>query len=512
MVRLNHTQLEKKKQFIYEYMLAKNAADGSKMDSNANVSSKNIATLSAELNKDISIQINRSLIYDKILNIFDKETADEYIRQLEAHEIYTHDETSLMPYCVSISMYPFLLDGLKGFGGESKAPKHLSSFNGGFVNLVFAIAAQFAGAVATVEYLMYFDHFARKEYGDDYLYTNEKLIEQELQQVVYALNQPAAARGFQSVFWNISIYDKYYFDAMFGNFVFPDNDRPKWETLDKLQRFFMKWFNKERTKAVLTFPVVTVACLNDGSTFKDLDYKRFIAEELSEGNSFFIFNSDNAQSLSSCCRLRNDVSDQINDFSYSLGAGGVMTGSMNVITMNINRLIQDGRDLKTEVEKVHKYQLAFKELFKEYQANGMLPVYDCGFISLEKQYLTVGVNGVVEAAEYLGFDIDNNDKYKNWVKELLKTISDTNKEGATKYKCKFNTEFVPAENLGSKFAKWDEDKYIINITTNEGILSFDSEDIVKVKRDNSYVEIKAKNIKEEDDICLDDYVDYVVRN
>jgi ribonucleoside-triphosphate reductase len=312
MVRLNKDQLLKKKQFILDYMIAGNAADGSKMDSNANVSSKNIATLSAELNKDINIQINRSLIYDKILNIFDKETADEYIRQLEHHEIYTHDETSLMPYCVSISMYPFLLDGLKGFGGESKAPKHLSSFNGGFINLVFAIAAQFAGAVATVEYLMYFDHFARKEYGDDYLNSAEKIVEQELQQVVYALNQPAAARGFQSVFWNISIYDKYYFDAMFSNFVFPDGDKPNWNTLDKLQRFFMKWFNKERTKAVLTFPVVTAACLNDGVTFKDAEYKKFIANELAEGNSFFIFNSDSAYALASCCFYGDETIEVLN--------------------------------------------------------------------------------------------------------------------------------------------------------------------------------------------------------
>lgn len=212
------------------------------------------------------------------------------------------------------------------------------------------------------------------------------------------------------------------------------------------------------------------------------------------------------------CRLKNDVSDQINDFSYSLGAGGVMTGSMNVITININRLIQDDRNLEEEITKIHKYQTAFKELFKEYQAHGMLPVYDNGYITLDKQYLTIGINGVVEAAEFLGYTISNNDEYKTWVKNILKTISDTNKEGSSRYKCKFNSEFVPAENLGSKFAKWDEDKCIINITTNEGILRFDSEDIVKVKRDNSYVEIKAKNIKEVDDICLDDYADYVVKN
>lgn len=313
MVRLTKQQLEKKKEFIKNYMNSNNAADGSTMDSNANVSSLNIATLSAEINKDINIQVNRSIIYDKIANMYGINLADEYIRQLEEHEIYCHDETSLMPYCVSVSLYPFLLDGLKGFGGESKSPKHLSSFNGGFINLVFALASQFAGAVATVEYLMYFDHFARKEYGDNYLNDERHIITQELQQVVYALNQPAAARGFQSVFWNISIYDKAYFDAMFGNFVFPDGDRPNWNTVNSLQKFFMKWFNEERTKAVLTFPVVTAAVLNDGKTLIDEEYKEFLSGELAEGNSFFIFTSDSAYALASCCFKGNETIEVLNN-------------------------------------------------------------------------------------------------------------------------------------------------------------------------------------------------------
>lgn len=462
MIKLTKDQVDAKKAFINNYIKASNAADGSKMDANANVSHKNIATLSAEINKDINIQVNRSLIMDRIEKRFDKELALEYQRQLESHEIYTHDETSLMPYCVSVSLYPFLLEGLKSFGGETKAPKHLSSFNGGFVNLVFAVSSQFAGAVATVEWLMYFDHFARKEYGDDYLNTHEKIITQEIQSVVYALNQPAAARGFQSVFWNISIYDKPYFESMFGNFVFPDMQKPNWETFNSLQKFFMKWFNKEREVALLTFPVVTAACLNDGNTLIDTEFRDFIANEYAEGNSFFTFTSDSAQALSSCCRLKNDVSDSVNDFSYSLGAGGVSTGSMNVITINYNRLIQDGRNIEEEVTKIHKYQLAFKDLFEEYIEAEMLPTYSAGYITIAKQYLTVGVNGLLEAAEYLGYEISDNEPYKTWLALELKKISDTNKISAKQYNVKINCEIVPAENLGVKFAKWDRaDGYVV---------------------------------------------------
>lgn len=454
MIRLTPNQINQKIDFIDKYIKAGNAASASSVDANANVTSKNIATMEAEINKDINIQINRELVRRKIAELFDEETASEYIRQIESHEIYVHDETSLKPYCVSISMYPFLLDGLLKIGGESKAPKHLESFCGEFVNLVFAVSSQFAGALATVEFLLYFDHFAMKDYGENYLETHTKTIENHLQHVVYAINQPAAARGYQSVFWNISLYDKPYFDSMFGEFVFPDMSRPVWERFSRFQRFFMKWFNKERTKAVLTFPVVTAAMLTDGTKPVDSTFAEMCAEELSEGNSFFVYQSESADSLASCCRLRNEISD--NTFSYSLGAGGVATGSINVITLNINRLIQQKKDLQKEVQKIHKYQVAFRKLVEEYKEAGLLPVYDAGFISLDKQFLTIGINGMVEAAEYLGIEASNNDDYKNFVSHHLKIIYDENKKAKQLYGYMFNTEFVPAENLGVKNASWDQ--------------------------------------------------------
>lgn len=455
MIRLTEEQVQQKINFINEYLYAVNAADGSKMDSNANVTSKNIATLEAELNKDINIQVNRALVKGKIGELFGEDLANEYERQIEAHEIYIHDETSLKPYCVSINMYPFLLDGLTKLGGESLAPKHLESFCGEFVNLVFAISSQFAGAMATVEFLMYFDHFAAADYGDDYLETFPDTIKNHLQHVVYAINQPAAARGYQSVFWNISLYDEYYFNSMFGDFVFPDMTKPDWERLKQLQAFFMSWFNEERTKAILTFPVVTAAMLTENEKPKDVEFTELCAKELSEGNSFFIYQSENADSLASCCRLRNEIAD--NTFSYSLGAGGVATGSINVITLNINRLVQLGKDIKSEVRKIHKYQVAYRELMNEYNNAGLLPVYKSGFISLDKQFLTIGINGMVEAAESLGIKAQNSEAYKDFVNTYLKAIYDENKKAKQEWGYLFNTEFVPAENLGVKNAKWDRE-------------------------------------------------------
>ena len=450
MLRLYPEQIQSKLAFIQHYMAAHNAADCSTMDANANVTHKNIATLESELLKDVFVQINRAQVSRKIGELFGDDLAREYVRQIEAHEIYVHDETSLKPYCVSVTK----------LGGESRAPQHLASFCGSFINFVFAVSAQFAGAVATVEFITYFDYFARKDFGNDYLTTHRSEIENALQQVVYSINQPAAARGYQSVFWNISLYDRYYFDAMFGDFVFPDFTKPVWTSVSRLQKFFLNWFNQERNKAVLTFPVVTAAMLTDHGKCKDGEFADTLAHELSVGNSFFVYQSDNPDSLASCCRLRNQIEDRT--FSYSLGAGGVATGSINVITINMNRLVQDGRDLAAEVDKIHRYQYAYRKLMEEYQAAGLLPVYDAGFISLDKQFLTIGINGMVEAAESQGIQAAYTPEYVDFVQSRLKIIFEANKVASAKYGVKFNTEFVPAENLGVKNAKWDKaDGYFV---------------------------------------------------
>lgn len=469
--------LTSKKQFIKDYAKASNAATGSKYDSNANVTEKNIVTLNSELFKGDIIKVNRTILTDKIREMYGEDLAKEYIQMLESHVLYKHDETSIMPYCVAITMYPFLLEGLQPIGGLSAKPKNLDSFCGMFVNLVFAISSQFAGAVATGEFLMYFDYFARKEWGDDYWKRPEEMVdkhrnidktlEQKFQQIVYSINQPAAARNFQSVFWNISYFDKYYFEGLFGEFVFPDGSKPQWDSLNWLQKKFMSWFNEERTKCILTFPVETVALLTDGEDIRDKEWADFTAEMYSKGHSFFTYTSDSADSLSSCCRLRNEVSD--NQFSYSLGAGGIATGSKSVMTLNINRLVQDavnkGYDmidyLRSQVQKVHKFQTAYNELLKDYLKDGLLTVYTAGFINLKKQYLTVGVNGVIEAAEFLGIEVSDNDTYREFMQSILKAISDENRKAKTK-ELMFNTEFVPAENLGVKHANWDrKDGYFV---------------------------------------------------
>ena len=467
MKALSDMQVKDRLDFIRSYTEASNASSGSEVDANANVTRKTLATLEAEMYKPYTIALNRQLVTEKLKKMFGEVISDAYLQDLDYHFIYVHDETSLKPYCASITLYPFLLEGTKCMGGVSKAPNNLQSFCGSFVNLVYQTASNFAGAVATVEFLHYFDYFARKQYGRDYLKTHTKEIKQELQGVVYGLNQPASARGDQSVFWNISVFDRPYMQEMFGNFYYPDGTQPDMNSLMELQKFFMEWFRKERHKELLTYPVLTASILTDGKGgFVDPKFVDFCAEQMSKGHSFFVYMSDSVDSLASCCRLRNELAD--NTFSYTLGAGGVVTGSAQVITINLNRLAELAHeyndnfddDIRTQIRLVHKYLMASKAVYKDYIKAGLLPAYSAGFMDIDKQFLTIGINGLVEAAETYGLKISNNTEYKQWVSHVLGIFKEENKKALQKYGCRFNTELVPAENLGVKNAKWDkEDGY-----------------------------------------------------
>ena len=481
--RQQHTEdretLEKMK-FLSDYCEAKNAATGSKFDANANVEHKNIATLIGELPKQGFIRLNRRLLVERIKKMYGKPLADEYIDLLTHHFIYKNDETNLANYCASITMYPWLIGGTTSVGGNSTAPTNLKSFCGGFINMVFMVSSMLAGACATPEFLMYMNYFIQKEYGKDYWKradevvdlsvkrrTIDKIITDDFEQIVYSLNQPTGARNYQAVFWNISYYDRPYFESLFGNFYFPDGSQPDWESLSWLQKRFMTWFNEERLKTVLTFPVETMALLAENGDCKDHEWGDFAAQMYAQGHSFFTYMSDNADSLSSCCRLRNEIQD--NGFSYTLGAGGVSTGSKSVLTINLNRCIQyavnhdlDYKEYLTHIiELCHKVQLAYNENLKELLHNHMLPLFDAGYINIDRQYLTIGINGLVEAAEFMGLDINPNDDYKKFVQGVLGLIETQNKAFRTK-EAMFNCEMIPAENVGVKHAKWDkEDGYFV---------------------------------------------------
>ena len=498
-------ELAKSKQsFIDKYKNSSNTANAT-VDDNSNVGCKNIGVLNAEGHKQENILVSRAMIKDKLKQLFPDFDAKQYVRDLKSHIIYKHDESGFMgaiaPYCCSISMYPFLQGGIKDIGGLSASPKNLDSYCGMYVNLIFAVASQFAGAVATPEFLLYFDYFARKQWGDEYYtkpdavttsehvkrtMTIRKQIHQYFQQVIYSINQPAAARGMQSAFVNFAYFDKPFFESMFNNFMFPDMSTPKWESLNWLQKEFMQWFNKERERTILTFPVESFALIYKDGHFIDEENANFVAEEYARGHSFFTYISDTADSLSSCCRLKNKVDTK--EFNFTNGNMGVETGSKSVITLNLNRIIQDwcksiggvpkvGNQydslrlyIREILQRVYKYHIAYNEcLWDMYEAH-LLPVYHSGFISLNKQYLTIGLNGLNQAAEFLGIKCNVNKEYQDFCQAIFGIIKESNSNTNGTYfghKVTFNTELVPAESLAAKNYNWDKkDNYWVPEDTN----------------------------------------------
>ena len=493
--------VENKIEFINRYKKSSNTAN-STVDDNSNVSNKNIAILNSEIHKTDNIQISRAMVMDKLKSIYPDFNAKQYVRDIEDHIIYKNDESSfagaISPYCVSCTMYPFLTGGIKGLGGLSASPKNLKSFCGIFCNMIFAMSSQFAGAVAVSEALMYFTYFCKKEWGPDFYKRfdevvgksydgKEKTILSEIhqywQQIIYTINQPAAARGFQSAFVNFSYFDKYFFEGMFGDFYFPDGTQPDWDSLKHIQMEFMKWFNAERLKTVLTFPVESFTLLYKDGQFQDQEMFQFVCEEYARGHSFFTYISDTVDSLSSCCRLKNKI--QVKEFNFTNGNIGVQTGSKSVISFNLSRIIQNW--YRKEVEKrgefeftdsdypslkkyiikitdrVYKYHTAYNELLWDMYDADLLPVYKAGFIDLNKQYLTLGLNGLNQAAEFLGMECNVNDRYARFCREIFSTFKEQNelhKVSTGPHRLTFNTEQVPAESLAAKNYNWDkEDGY-----------------------------------------------------
>ena len=286
----------------------------------------------------------------------------------------------------------------------------------------------------------------------------------------------------------MSYYDHTYFDSLFGEFYYPDGTKPQWEAVDCLQRLFIKFFNKLRTKQILTFPVETMAMVYDPKTndIIDKDYKDFTAEMYAEGHSFFTYISDSADSLASCCRLRNELAE--NTFNPTSGLTGVMTGSANVITLNINRITQDYfrtvdtnyfgnsgilyQDITEEdmegfkkyiidiLERVYKYHIAFKTMLYELEDKGMFAASNGGYIHISKLYSTIGINGLNEAARFLGMTVSNNKEYIEFLQLVLGTIKEQNKAHSIHDANRpflFNSEVVPAEGLGGKNYNWDKE-------------------------------------------------------
>ena len=479
-----------------------NASSSSETDPNSNVASKNVANLEGEVYKSTNRIIQRQRMKDMLYRIF-PEVAKQYEVDLEHHIIYTHDEAStpvLKPYCMAVTLYPLMLEGVGNIDGVTPTePNDIQSFSGQITNLAFLLSSQCKGAVAFGDYFIALNYYVVKEFGPKWYEkldcevtsphclisrTIRNAIEKGMKQFIWGVNQPAGNRSYNSPFTNISWYDKYYFESLFGDFYYPDGTQPEWKAIDTLQRMSMKLMRDIRLIKPITFPVTTMALVHNNKEFLDRDYKELCAEEWSKGGSFFCYNSDNPTSLASCCRVLNEMSD--NTFSSTTGMTGVMTGSCNVITLNLNRIIQDFYKknnleefrknknipyvglrayIQDILDRVFKYHIAYKTMLYDMEDKGMLASSNGGYIYMKKLYSTIGVIGYFEAAKFLGINTNNNEEYKKFLSIIFNVIKEEVKAHNINDKKRpflFNIEAIPGENLGVKLYEWDKkDGYIV---------------------------------------------------
>ena len=470
-----------------------NASTSSETDANANVASKNVANLEGEVYKVTNRIIQRQRMKDELNKLYPgQELGRQYIKDLENYIIYTHDEAStpvLKPYCKAVTLYPLMLNGVGNIDGVTpSAPNDIQSFSGQVTNAVFLFSSQCKGAVALGDYFIALNYYVIQEFGPvwydkvDEVVTNSHFLHQYtvghyirkgMKQFIYGVNQPAGNRSYNSPFSNVSFYDKVYFKSLFGEFYYPDGTQPEWNAIDKLQRIFMQLLREIRLIKPLTFPVTTMALVHNSKEYLDPEYKELCAEEWAKGGSFFCYTSDNPTSLASCCRVLNEMSD--NTFSSTTGMTGVMTGSCNVITLNINRIVQDcfknlihpddyneleinacwkdnyGKDnlkhyLINILERVYKYHIAYKTMLYEMEDAKMFSDCNAGYIYMRKLYSTIGLIGYCEAAQFLGLSVSNNKEYKDFLKLVFGTVKEENKKNSihdSKRPFLFNSEAIP---------------------------------------------------------------------
>lgn len=462
-----------------------NASTASETDANANVTMKNVANLEGEVYKVTNRRIQRQRMKDKLNELYpeDDDLGKQYIKDLENWVIYTHDEASspvLKPYCMAASLYPLMAEGVGVIDGVTPSPPNdIQSFSGQVTNLTFLLSASAKGAVALGDYFIALNYYVIAEFGPkwyeklDVITTTEhclkpmtikKVIRKGMKQFIYGVNQPAGNRSYNSPFSNVSYYDKTYFHSIFEDFYYPDGTHPEWEAINTLQRIFMELHRELRLIKPLTFPVTTMAMVHDGNDVIDKEYKQLCADEWAKGGSFFCYLSDNPGALASCCRVLNEIKE--NTFSSTTGLTGIMTGSCNVITLNINRIVQDfinktGRpkvdvegfnksDLKQYLidilERVYKYHIAYKTMLYDLEEKGMFSPSNGGYIYMKKLYSTIGLIGYTEAAQFLGLEISNNKNYINFLRLIFGTVKEQNRIHSIHNRKRpflFNSEAIP---------------------------------------------------------------------
>lgn len=440
-------------------------------DPNANVSHSTAATATQESSKPLLRLLGLERIFVSIREKEGKEAAERVVRRILDGGLYPSDLHLLyMPYCYNLSASMLMSAGLPFIPRTpSKPAKHADSFAQHALQLIIYASNHQSGAVALTGFFVAYAWYAKREN------LTKKEMVQELQKFTYSINQPVRY-SVQTPFVNLTLFDREYLREMYGDMVMPDGSTPNIEEVMSVQKLYAEWFVNHMTETglVFTFPVLTASILLDKETKKprDTEFVDWLTKTNAELGLINIYMSENASSLSSCCRLSNDI-NMLAELGYvnSFGAGGDGIGSVGVCTVNLphvallarreaERSGTDARDeflalLPSYVADSQRVVNVRRDWVKENIAKGLLPLYNYNFMDLNSQYNTVGICGMYEAGYFLGLTGDIRGKYLPFAEGTLKAINTINLAKAKEDGLPYNMEQVPAENQAVKMAEKD---------------------------------------------------------
>lgn len=457
--------------FIDNFIDSDTVADAS-VDGNANVGQKDIVTLINEMPKPHQKLLAFNKIYYEINKKYGFRVANEWLRCEWDGHLYLHDAntSTFVHYCFAYDLKSLAERGLyfiENFNAEP--PQHLETFVDFVKEFVSWTCNRSSGAVGLPNLIPYMYYFWKKDCAEN-LYTDcNRAAQQEIQRLIYALNQPFLRGGIQSAFTNTSIFDRPYLEALFGGAEFPDGSFmiDEIDGIMEFQKVFLETMAKIRSKNMMTFPVNSISLLRVDGKFVDEDFAKYACAHNIKWNDSNLFIDDSVTSLSNCCRLKNNIEDL--GYFNSIGSTALKVGSVKVSTINLARLALEN---KTEDE----YLVALKEMvvlnlkvldcvrniIKRNVDKGLLRNFSLGIVDFEHLYNTIGFIGIYETMKTFGYvrkDTLGNTYYtenaERFGKKIFEVIHNTKAEFAKAVDYQINCEQIPGETAAAKLMKKD---------------------------------------------------------
>ena len=462
--------------FIDEKVVANSSIDG-----NSNVGRKDIVTLLSEMNKPHRKVLAYNKIYYEIQKKYGFKAANEWLRLDWEGKLYMHDAdtSTFKSYCFAYDLKDLAEKGLYFIGGtfNPQPPKHLTTFVDFVKEFISYASNRTSGAVGLPNLIPYMYYFWKKDVNEDYLgiktsRCEEKYARQNFQRFIYAVNQPYTRDGSQSAFTNTSVFDRPYFEALFGGSEFPDGSFmiDYEEEIIEFQKIYLEVMAKIRYSNMFTFPVQTISLLRQNGKFVDEDFAKWAIEHNREWSDSNLFVDDSINSLSNCCRLKSDIRDL--GYFNSIGGTALKVGSVKVSTINLARLALDTNteeeyleELKNRITTNLQALDCVRHIIQRDVEKELLPNFNYNLIDFEHLYNTIGFIGIYETMKKFGYtEVDElgNTFYTDAAAAFGKKIFETMRETADKFieenNCdyKINTEQIPGESAAAKLMKKDK--------------------------------------------------------